>query len=404
MIRQLILDFFFYLSHPILLLPLVLMLILFVLLLINTEKLHPHVRIKNFYITWMLAVLYGFIYILGLIVLRFTQLATDRDFRELYHKYKNLFYEHFIATGVYYKLINFLLVLIILLLWLLLIVRAQRFLRHKVWQLYIYYVYKRYIRTQLLQFNNKTLLELSTQCIPDPSCQGILENWVQKYCRYYSLSSLLAKPQNWLFSIFSDRVGTQYIVPVLEKKYKILRIILLVITPICIAFECWQFNWCVHYVYYYLFFFVFAINYLLVDETICDINYAPEFVQILLEKNYGYPYVIYVNLTKAEENLLDLFAACPTKVKKIIPDLDKLLIEIEGFAVPGVATTNVIRFTRCFWREEKSEGILYNNLFTGRSFWEKDLHKLGDRYFVPDPNEPEAMEYYNQLLEEQTTA
>src|ERR1700748_1086699 len=156
MIKQSILNFFFYLSFPIFLVPLSLTIIFSILLLINTQKLQPHIRIRNFYLVWAWVLLYVLIYILGLVVLRFTQLASERNLRELYYNYKNLFYEHFIVAGLYYKIINLLFVLIILLLWLILIVRAQRFLRHRVWQLYIYYVYKRFIPTKLIQIDGET--------------------------------------------------------------------------------------------------------------------------------------------------------------------------------------------------------------------------------------------------------
>ena len=402
MIKQSILNFFFYLSFPIFLVPLSLTIIFSILLLINTQKLQPHIRIRNFYLVWAWVLLYVLIYILGLVVLRFTQLASERNLRELYYNYKNLFYEHFIVAGLYYKIINLLFVLIILLLWLILIVRAQRFLRHRVWQLYIYYVYKRFIPTKLIQIDGETAVNLAMTYIPSELNMGIAEKWVVKYYRYYSLDALWGNLLDWIDSKCSKRFDIYVVTSSMAlKKYLFLRVILFAITPICVAIECWQFNWCVQYIYYYLFFFVFAINYLLIDETIREIYFAVEFVEIILEKNYGYPYVMYVNLTKSEEDLLDFFAACPTKLQKIIPDLKALQIDVDGGIIPGFATTNFIRFTRSFWREETPKGVIYHNLFTGRSFWEKDLYILGDRYFVEDSNEPEALEYYHKLFEEQ---
>jgi hypothetical protein len=207
-----------------------------------------------------------------------------------------------------------------------------------------------------------------------------LELVMENYIHRYALEAIIRKilPQK---STLSPTKIILYI-----------KITLVVLIPLITISECWLGNWNLYYTFYYLFLFILIINYITIDECIIHTHGHYEYPEIIAERCYGSPKILYVNLSEAEENLLALYAANPAKLPYTV-DLYHQYIG-EGINL----TEHGIKFFRRF---EKDDTQIYYNKRTERAFEEKDLREVAGRWFVEDPMDLMANELYTKLKNQQ---
>lgn len=356
MILQTIYNFFYYIQKPFFFFPIALTLLLSFLILLAVQSLTPHIKIKNFIITWSCAIFYFITYIIGIIILRYWQLNTSRDLREIWKQFKTHILGNFIRLSIYNQLLIIICVGIGVVLWFLIIVKLQKVLRHKVWQLYFYYVFRHYVSKK---FSRK------------------LEFAMVDYSHHYSFDTICGKFYSKGFPLSPT------------KTIALTKIVLTLTIPLIITIDCWLNNWTLYYTFYYLFIFIFAINYIYIDETIVHTHGHYEYPEMLIERNYGYPKIVYVNLTEAEENLLALYAASPAKLPYTL-DLH------HQYTGPSpLFTEHGIKLFRRFEKDDIS--LIYYNIHTSKGFKDTDLKEICEKWFVEDPYDPAANEYYLQL-------
>lgn len=158
--------------------------------------------------------------------------------------------------------------------------------------------------------------------------------------------------------------------------------------------ECFLNNFQIFYFFYYIFLFIIINHYIRVSDVVQATSYAPSYATFLIERYYAYPNIVYVNLPEAAEVWFELFAENSTLVQ----------VQAGPFFHVSVNGTNHIndlyRFELFLGMESQineCHTIHYHNPTIRKYFEPKDVKYIANNYFVEDPDNPLASEYYEKL-------
>lgn len=376
--------FFNILAHPYVGVVLMLILTIVLLLFIILNPYSFPVKIKNFTLTWLAAIMYLVLYVVFLMTLRIVNLK-EHDLKQLWVNGINQVNKIYNLDS-YFKIISVVLILIILFLaWLIITIKLRRFLGHQIWKLFFYYRCIHILNNKYYQF----------------------ENWCKFFDRYFSFH-VVAEYLVWdaffstmLRSLFNNKVS---IISFTKHIKRILFILLFIILII----ECLMREFTIYYTFWYLIFLVIIHTWIQITEIIR--NYDKYLLGgVLIKRAYGASVCIYVNLTEAEEEVLKKFVTNYDALAKTGLDMyleyDKLGLprhsiefrkEFKLINEKGVAFED-------FLGVEKVESDVNNHVpFYWNDYLEigfkiSDLREIDGKYFVNDPLDPEAGAYYVQL-------
>lgn len=233
---------------------------------------------------------------------------------------------------------------------------ADKFLAHKIWMLYFYY------RCIFLvhETNNRSKKF-------DAVCQIFTSKW--------SLLSLV----NRLAA--TRKRNSHQLIALIQKGLFISCIIMMIIT-IVLDF--------INVLFIFLIFYYVIYTFVRTSEAVT--NYYPYlWGETLIRKTYGFPKIVYVNMSAHEELLLLGYIQNP----KIITALYTEHIRPAEDHSLMTRTQFKREFTLIPW--EKGE-MVYANYYQQKLFKLAELKYVQNRYFVHDNEDLEAQEYYKFII------
>jgi len=336
------------------------------------------VKINNFAAHWIGAIIYFTVYIILILLLRYYQINKKITIVEIKNWFLSLL-QLFQSISIGKQISLILFIIMFTFLWALIILKLQQFLKHIVWKLYFYYV-----------FINKIN--------PDKKWSSVLEKKMEDFISKYSFHALLYNHFYPALYRASKRFEESMNRVPFPKKKRVIIIAFVLSIPVCILIEILVNRGQLYYTFYYFFAYVIIMHYIIVSEAIFHTHSHYEYPQILVERYYGFPKYIYVNLTKPEETLLSLYAANPGK----LPYTGQL------YHVPvahGLFTEHFIYMYRRFIYQpvvllketNDFDFHQYHNENTYRSFGINDIKISEDAFFVEDLEDQDVMDYMNTL-------
>lgn len=270
---------------PRLWLPLILLIFIVFLVLILKISIKPIVKIENYTLTYFCGGFYILFYFLFFFILRILQLGKTFDLKNFVKKFFG-FFINFQESSFFIQFIYIGGVIILILLWLIIFFKIRKILRFQLWKLYFF----------------KANIERLTVCSTETVAK--FHKTRDKYKRF-SFFTLGKKVTRYLNKILFYVNKKEFNIVNTTGPTQILRFFPLLILFFIFILECYNYNFVLHYTLYYLpIYMVFNIWYLIslvLDKEVFTID------QILIERAYGEPKILYVNLTELEEKLLETY-------------------------------------------------------------------------------------------------
>jgi hypothetical protein len=153
--------------------------------------------------------------------------------------------------------------------------------------------------------------------------------------------------------------------------------------------ECSLNNFILHYIFYYLPIYMLFTIWIQISSFLEDILFNP-YSSIIMKRTYGFPTIVYVNFGVEEEKILQMYLENPRHMN----------CNHDLYYIPGIYGI-IFPYLEYFHEFKLIPGKeMYENINRERCFEAKNLLEIDGKYFVEDPDNPEAMEYYKKLKDE----
>ena len=337
-------------------LPLSLIFTIIVLLWILRKPVSLEVKINNFILIWIYAIMYINIYCLYFFILRIFQTGNSLDLKIILNKLM-LYFVKLDNLSLFGKIIINCIIIILILLWLIIVLKTRKILGYKTWQLYLY-------TSHIFLLNDNKFSK---------KFYNICNNFHYKYS----------------FDVFCFFLAKKF---KLEKMFPkiIFKLIIFFFLIFIFILECYINNFTLYYIFFYLPIYMLIIIWVQISEIISNYNQS-YFSHILIERAYGTD-IIYVNLTEKEENLLKLFIENP--LKAVLSDNS---YEFDSLGLMRHSIEYNCKFKKMSGEVFGISNIVYYNENISKLFELEKLEEIDGKYFVDAPENPEAMEYYKKL-------
>jgi hypothetical protein len=358
--------FYFYFFKLKLFIPVYLILLILILTVLNIYFFQKQgelitfkrAKIKNFTITWILASFYIIFYFFIFIILRLLQIGHNVDLEAIIVNYSKSLVKNYLFTNV----IIFFSLLLIILIWFFVFIIIKNFLGFKLWQLYIYYS-----RIYSCDKNNK-LYKISKK----------FSDICLRFLIRYTFKNVIVK-------IWIDYLHLPLREISRERINKIAKILGIIIIIIIIILDL-VFNKSLFYIYYFLPVYLILSIWIKISNILGDYHFMTEtgeFAAIM----YGST-TIFVNVIKEEELYLQI---CMTDPKKIPVSNEHWIYSSRCYN----AVSPITYFREYCFNQETN---MYDSLCTDNCFDLKDLKEVDGRFFVEDPKDVKANDYYEELI------
>ena len=217
------------------------------------------------------------------IILRWVQITQEIDLKnipKIIEKYLTI-----INGGHDSKIIILLSCILIVLLWVFIFFKLKEKLAYQMWKIYFYYRYK-----YLLKDRKRKKIKII--------------QYFKRSLSYKAICSDIAGIFIWL----AEQIKWKQMVTYFNEYDKILvffRVLSIALIFVFIFYDCLFYNYVLFTSKYYLFFYlIFNLWY----KISLFFRYEDEYLdQILFERTYCFPDVVYINLTKEEEEFLEAY-------------------------------------------------------------------------------------------------
>lgn len=331
--------------------PLMLFFVIILLYLIYEYPMEFDIKIHNFYITYILNIIYIIIFIIFFWCLRILGLGKKVDLLEIKLKIQELLYTKY-NLPLILKISHYLMLIIIIFCWLLIIIKIKQYLEFQIYKIYFYYKNKKYLTGKL--YTN-------------------LDKFSDTYFCYYGFKHNISKIIWFFYKKFPNYFTYN------EKIFDILPLyVKWFITCLfysLVLHECFTNNFILHKTFYYLIIYIILRLWIRLD----NVEYAKgSFACILMERAYKEPEILYVNLTIEEENMLLYFIKNPTKGME--------LVEYKTWIILDICT---IEYYRKFILLDKNispepDKKLYHNKYLELGFYAEEVIKKNGKNFVKE--------------------
>lgn len=334
-------------------LPLSLFGLILILYLLIRRPIKPTCKINNFFMTYVFAGIYIMCFIVFLIFIRILQYGKFLDLKILFKAYILLFV-HFEQCSFYVQIIYILGGIILILLWILIFYKIRNRLARNLWKIY-YYKKNIYMLTKLN--NDEKFKELCFH--------------ISMHYTFFNFCRSLTHQLNKIITI-------RYTEPI-ERFFRYLPHLILLFL---VFFECYNNNFILHYTLKYL---IIYMVYNLWYRLSFIIHKSNGFLdEILIERAYGEPNILYVNLTENDEKLLETYILEPHNYEKL-----EKLGSADYIDVGILCYIPIYYYRRFVWISGDVIGLpanqmIYLNKLTLKYFEEVDIKRENGRIYVKD--------------------
>ena len=309
-------------------------------------------------------------YIILFFYLRMLRIGQTLDLKKC-----SIFLDVFMSQNAFNKILISFVVIGLVLLWILIFIRLRDILIREILKLHFY------------QKNKCLLTALENDTEPE----------FQKYNRFlfaiekYTLERLLRIHIQAPYIKFVSRLIERKIITEESRLITILDVIInnrkasirysmLLLLIMCFLYDCIQNNFVLYitlmYLPIYMLFMLWHNISFFIEKSGIVLD------RIIFERIYCKKWVLYVNLTRKEETLLDNCLKA-----KLIEDI--IALTEAGY---DPSTNPIVSKRRFIKLRTEERGEFYHNFEEHKTFYEKDIIIIDNRYYVNDPDDPEAMD------------
>ena len=306
--------------------------------------------------TYIGAIGYFIFFICILIGIRYIQLYTYLDLKQL----------PYLILNAFSSFHNTIFTIFIILLWVLIFIKIQNLLIYQAWKIYLYHKYK-------YSYNEKSDYYKLIWKLED-----IKDHW-----SYHAFCIKIART----LKAFAKKLKIEKVISFCSnflKFFTFFRYFFFSLLWICIIFDCYFHNFVLIYTKYYLFFYVIFI--LWYKLSLFFFYEKAPLDEVLYERTYCFPRIVYVNLTEEEENLLRKYIKAPYSIreelrrtwKNLSPDIKYY----KRFVYKKIDLKTAYTMTDDGIKENIQEEYIYVNEYTGKCFLKRYLKGDNGRYYV----------------------
>jgi hypothetical protein len=125
-----------------------------------------------------------------------------------------------------------------------------------------------------------------------------------------------------------------------------------------------------------------------------------QYSEILFDRAYAFPSIVYVNLSEEDEKLLAAYLKDPLGISLMTDMFNAPQLYVSDYLIAYFYLEYYNKFSLSVLLEGNNQIIVYHNDKIEKHFEAKNLLEIDGKYFVEDSDNPEAMEYYKKLKNE----